>query len=414
MDRDGAKSRGPRLSAALPRVSVALITPAFDRGGLEQVVLNLYRGYRRAGCDCIVMVETNQAGYLASFVADEDDVFVFDGNEKLFLGKLYERRVNVVHYNYTYVGLSALKAIGVFTVYTLHSVYTWLDGVGFERCRSEVLQADEIVAVSTYVRDYFRRRARLESRPIRIIQNGVDVEALDAGAERLRRSDLDLPEDVHVFAHVGSFFRNKHQAVTIRAGEILAARGRDFRLLLVGNVGDAVLHQELVAMLSRSPARDRVRLVDFISRERMKSFYRDIVDVVLLPSLQEGCSNVVLEALVFGKPLVLTDVGNARDAAALSSAVSIIPPAYADVHELDERMIDRLSRTGDTLNAEPLADAMEAWMGEVVPGATRTADPDLRRSLATDAMVAAYLDIFANRRDVLFWPDDGDAVVAAE
>ena len=389
-----------------PRVSVALITPAFDRGGVEQVVLNLYHGYRRAGCDCIVMVETNQAGYLASFIGDEDDVFIFDGNEKLFLKKMFERRVNVAHYNYTFLGLSALKAVGVFTVYTLHSVYTWLDGTSFERCRSEVLQANEIVAVSTYVRDYFCKRARLESRPIRVIQNGVDVEALEAGAEHLRRSDLDLPDNVHVFAHIGSFFRNKHQAVTIRAGEILAARGRDFRLLLVGNVGDPVLHKELVAMLGLSPARDRVRLVDFISREQIRSFYRDIVDVVLLPSLQEGCSNVVLEALVFDKPMVLTDVGNARDAASLSNSVSIIPAAYPQVHDLDERMIDRLSRTGDTPNAKPLADAMEAWMGEVVPGATRAADPELRRSLSTDAMVAAYLNLFVESQDLLFWPDE--------
>lgn len=47
------------------RQSIGLVVPAFDKGGLAQVVLNLYLGYRSLGHDCVVLVENNISGYMA-------------------------------------------------------------------------------------------------------------------------------------------------------------------------------------------------------------------------------------------------------------------------------------------------------------------------------------------------------------
>jgi len=51
---------------------------------------------------------------------------------------------------------------------------------------------------------------------------------------------------------------------------------------------------------------------EYKKQEDMKSFYHKI-DVLLLPSENEGSSNVVLEALACGKPVICTDVGNAEE-----------------------------------------------------------------------------------------------------
>lgn len=68
------------------RGTIGLVVPAFDRGGLEQVVLNLYRGFRRAGYDCLILIENNEAGYMSSLVRP-GDAFIFNRDERLFLNK---------------------------------------------------------------------------------------------------------------------------------------------------------------------------------------------------------------------------------------------------------------------------------------------------------------------------------------
>ena len=63
---------------------IGLVVSSFDKGGLEQVVLNLYRGYRQAGYPAYILVEQNILGAMAAEVPPQD-IFVFDRNEDAFL-----------------------------------------------------------------------------------------------------------------------------------------------------------------------------------------------------------------------------------------------------------------------------------------------------------------------------------------
>jgi glycosyltransferase involved in cell wall biosynthesis len=130
-----------------------------------------------------------------------------------------------------------------------------------------------------------------------------------------------------------------------------------------------------------------IRLVPFVSAEHLGTFYHEIVDCVLLPSLQEGCSNVVLEALATDRMMILTDVGNAREAAALSARVRIVPPAYPDVHALTPVMIAELSRTSDTSNVQEVVNAMFDMILDP-PSPTDAANLE-SRMLAIDSSIMA-------------------------
>ena len=397
------------MSTAASTRSIALVVPVFDRGGLEQVVLNLYRAYRDAGHSCIVLVESNECDYMASFLDSREDVFIFNGDERLFLSKCLERRISICHYHYSTFGLSLVSDLGIYCIYTLHSIYTWMNGERFRVVAEQIRKADRVVAVSSFARDYFCVRAGVEPSAVQVIPNGVDIESLQTSQKILQRSNLGVPAGIFVFAHIASFFRNKHQAVMIAAAERLAGRGADFRLLLVGNVGDEVYFDELKNLVSTSSANQLIHIVDFVPRDRMASFYDGVVDAVVLPSLQEGYSNVVLEGLAFGKPMILTDVGSAREAAELSDRVHVVPPAYPDVLALDNAMIDALSRTGETPNLEPIVEAMSQVLDRqgsrewVEPG------PGIRAAVSVDRMASSYVALLPDGEGLLDWPRDETA-----
>lgn len=370
------------------RGTIGLVVPAFDRGGLEQVVLNLYRGFRRAGYDCLILIENNEAGYMSSLVRP-GDAFIFNRDERLFLNKCHERRVGALSYHYSTFGLQDCSRLGFYTLYTLHNVYTWLDDDQFAARARQILAADGVIAVSSFVRNYFCRRAGAPRDAVEIIGNGVDVAGLKRPVRPLTDYAFGSSGNKTVFGVLASFHRNKHHLLAVRAAEILAARRQDFEVLFVGNAAVPDYHAEIRRAVAASGARERIHFTGFLDHEQMAALYQHTLDAVLLASLQEGCSNVVLEALAFDLPMVLTDVGNAQEAAALSSKVRVVPRSYPDLMALRPAEIDRLSRTGDTPNVEALADAMEAIIES--RETLRNPNPPADRIISVDAMVGQYL-----------------------
>ncbi|MGA0597839.1 glycosyltransferase family 4 protein [Enterovirga sp. CN4-39] len=390
---------------SLRSLSVALVVPAFDTGGLEQTVLNLHRAYRAAGVPSVILIEANNYGELARKVAREE-VFIFNGNEEAFLSELFERRINLVHYHYSTFGLRELSRLGVRTVYTLHNIYTWLDDEAFAARAEQILEADDIVAVSRWVRDYFCFRAGVDGDRVSVIQNGIDLSGLRSAACAQTRNALGISQETFVFATVASLHRNKHHLVAIAAAERLALEGANLRLLLVGGGGDPQYASLVRDRMLASPANDKIQIVPQIPHEQMGAFYGEAVDAILLPSLQEGCSNVVLEGLATGRPMILTDVGNAREAEILSADVTVIPPAYQDVATLTPDMIIRLSEMDQTNNLDAMIVAMRNLIAakRPRPATASQPDPSLLGAISAERMSASYFSLVVEGRPLLTWP----------
>jgi glycosyltransferase involved in cell wall biosynthesis len=379
---------------------IGLVVPAFDRGGLEQVVLNLYRGYKSLGHDCVVLVENNVSGYMTKRLQRKQDVVVFNKDETTFFRTCAVRSVTVLHYHYSVYLLRTMKYLGIYTIYTIHNVYTWLDDEIFRERADQILAADRVVAVSRFVRDYFCVRKGVSFESVDIVPNGVDLSALTPGA-RITREALGLPPNGFLFANIASWHRNKHQILVIRAAELLLERISDFCVALVGNPADLEYQAEIEARLVNSAARSHIRLVPFVAAEFLNSFYREVVDCVLLPSLQEGCSNVVLEALATDRMMILTDVGNAQEAAALSDRVRIVRPAYPDVQAVSAARIYELSRSNRAPNMQEVVDSMFDFI--VNPRAPTRAErlSACLRSIDVSNMVARYADFISAQASLL-------------
>ncbi|MFH9707567.1 glycosyltransferase family 4 protein [Streptomyces luteogriseus] len=137
-----------------------------------------------------------------------------------------------------------------------------------------------------------------------VVPNGIDVERFrpaDAGAVRERLLPDGDPRAPLVVC-VGRLCRQKGQDVLLTAWESVLRRVPGARLVLVGDGPD---HGRLRALAPGSVlfAGDVADVVPWYQA----------ADLVVLPSRWEGMALAPLEAMACGRPVVVTDVGGARE-----------------------------------------------------------------------------------------------------
>lgn len=166
---------------------------------------------------------------------------------------------------------------------------------------------DRFVVVSRDLQRWLVEDVRLPARKVITIQNGVDVSRFGIGSSAEARQRLGISGDRLVIGTVGRLDPVKDQAGLIEAFSRL--RGKHSEALLV-IVGDGPCRERLAELTARLGLQDRVLLLG----ER-----RDIpeilmaLDVFVLPSVAEGMSNTVLEAMASGLPVVATRVGGSPE-----------------------------------------------------------------------------------------------------
>jgi len=165
------------------------------------------------------------------------------------------------------------------------------------------------VPLSQELEGYLRNQVGVADAKIRPICNGVDVESFRPLVPRDREAVLPPgfadPDSVLV-GTVGRLEPIKDQLTLVRAlAEMCTRRPEDNRLRLL-LVGDGSQKAEIEALAASEGIRDRVWLAG--NREDIVRLM-SAMDVFVLPSLAEGISNTILEAMASGLPVVATRVG---------------------------------------------------------------------------------------------------------
>ena len=166
--------------------------------------------------------------------------------------------------------------------------------------------ADRVVSVSFQLRDLHARRTGFAARKIAVIHNGVDSQRFYPDPEaRVRvRRELGVPVEDFCFGSVGNLFPIKDHMTLLQAVEKVAGTFTKWRLLLIGEGPELF---KLKAFADAHP--DWRGRVTFLGSSGRVAEMLNAMDAFVLPSISEGISNSLLEAMATRLPVVATATG---------------------------------------------------------------------------------------------------------
>ncbi|MDB6025366.1 MAG: glycosyltransferase, partial [Verrucomicrobiales bacterium] len=157
----------------------------------------------------------------------------------------------------------------------------------------------EIHTVSTQLRDQLLS-LNFPANKISVIVNGVDTHRFvpaDVSAARAKIGLEKLDPKAFVFGIVGRFGPFKRHAALIEAFNIVARDHSSVHLLIVGDGGPE--KERVRQQGANSPVSDRIHFTGF--QADVLPFYQSM-NLLVVPSENEGMSNAVLEAMSCGIP----------------------------------------------------------------------------------------------------------------
>jgi len=193
---------------------------------------------------------------------------------------------------------------------------------------------DRVFTVTQELCKYHARQAWTNPRRIGVIHNGVDTAlyAPSASARDRVRREFSLPPERLVLGSVGRLVPIKDYAALLKAAERLLQQKVDAHVLLVGSGPE---FEQLSRCASESQLlKDRVT---FVGASDRVSELLNAMDVFVLPSLGEGMSNTLLEAMATGLPLVATHVGGNLEVIGEEQSEWLFVPG--DVRGLENRIL---------------------------------------------------------------------------
>jgi len=129
---------------------------------------------------------------------------------------------------------------------------------------------------------------------ISIIYNGIDADKFKPG---LRNSGK-----INILT-VSRLIRRKGVRYLIEAIPLVLKKDKNIKLTIVGGGNQ---EQELQGLVKELSISDYVDFKAYVNREKINKIYSDS-DVFVLPSLNEGMSNTILEAMASGLPIISTN-----------------------------------------------------------------------------------------------------------
>ncbi|MGN6246087.1 MAG: glycosyltransferase family 4 protein [Motilibacteraceae bacterium] len=322
---DAAPTASPSTAAPSARVAraehpdalrCALVTSHLDVGGMDEMVAFLARRLPEHGVAVRVLhcpdeltrhvgVRTRLAREL---VAEGVQVFTLDAPALDRWLDQWRPDVVSAHGAPDWV-LRSAAARDVPVVETLHGMHSLLgEEPAATAARGRLLAA--VVGVSELVSEgYLRADPAFDRAQVHTVPNGVRIDTADVVPRAVARAALGL-DDQPLAVSLARHCQQKNSYALVDTFDEVAALVPGAHLVVAGRSDDPSYTAQLLALRERLPARDRIHLRDHCPHPAL---LLAAADLFVLDSFFEGWSLASMEALTAGTPVVLSDVGGARE-----------------------------------------------------------------------------------------------------
>lgn len=373
------------MSSQPPKQTILHLSTTSGPGGAERVISSLSEALNTGGRR--VVVGLFRSGWLqAECERLRVETIIMPLSGLLHLGWFFDclrlirrERVALIHahefsaivYGWIVSRLARIPFIG-----TIHGKnYFW------EKARRRVAyriiaRTATLVAVSEDLKRFVTEKVGIPNGRIRVIYNGVThgPPVSEAEAERCR-SELGIQTGDSVLGTVGSLYPVKGHTFLLDAMPAVLQRFPNTVLIIAGR---GELEVTLKNQAKRLGIEEKVR---FLGMRQDIPKLLALMDVFVLPSLSEGLSMALLEAMAAGKPIVATRVGGNPELIEEGKTGMLVPAE--DAAELAAALIEML-REPTTLHL----------FGKT--GAIR-----VQRNFSTDRMSNQYADLYTAARNAI-------------
>jgi glycosyltransferase involved in cell wall biosynthesis len=409
-----ASARGDEL----PVLRCLLITTRLDVGGMDEVVAFLARRLPAHHLHTAVLHATSDPlasgeprGRLGCMLRSIG-IDVHDVDYRGARGWIERWRPDVVSaHGAPDWAFAIAKDLGVPYVDNLHGMHK-LFGVDWrwhaEAAREGSLSA--VVAVSELVRNqYLDDNPGFPSERIILIPNGVDDARRSHGDRTTVRRRLGLTGE-YLFVSLARHCVQKNSYGLLSAFGDLAAHRPETHLVIAGRPDDVRYYRRVLRLRDSLSCRDRIHLRDNLS---VPAELLAAADGFVLDSFFEGWPLASMEALFAGLPVVLSDVGGAREQIGDDPARGyVVANPLGDPLSVDWESVGA-ARFRPQANGEELAAAMEhliAGRNDYMRDRSRLATESAAR-FSAEACLARHAAVLRAAATGTALPDDSALAV---
>jgi glycogen synthase len=254
--------------------------------------------------------------------------------ERYALRLILDWRPDVLHLHVFWLWplARALRArTGLNIVYTVHSLdrAEYELGKGPPECLSQwdtqidlIASADLIVALTRSERDLLVEYCPQVSNRIRVIGNGIE-DTLGARDAVQQRSSNDMP----LILFTGRFVERKGIRELLAAAALVLNKRPETRFVLAGGHrhcdGASMARYWMPEELSVFG--DRIHFTGWLSADELAVWYRR-ADILVVPSWYEPFGMVVLEGMLYGLPILASNIGGPAEILEQERTALLVPP----------------------------------------------------------------------------------------
>ncbi len=252
---------------------------------------------------------------------------------------LEDERVDLIHaheFDANTQGAVVAALAGIPLVATVHGKNYFSEKLRRRLAYRWVSRWATMVAVSNNLKQFIIERVGIEPSRVKVIYNGVDVlPNCDPSAVGECRTEVGLPDGHQIVGVVGNLYPVKGHQYLIDAIPSVLANCPNTSFVFAGR---GQLEMELREQVHRLGVDAHVHFLGL--RQDIPKILA-LLNVFVLPSLSEGLSMAILEAMMAGKPVVATQVGGNPELVLDGETGFLVPPR--DSQALASRLVTLLT-----------------------------------------------------------------------
>jgi len=334
----------------MPEMRLVRIVSELDFGGVEKVLANSIPALLDYGGIEVIVIVLRKGGVVSSELKKKGvKVEILDANPRIpnlmLLFKLRTRlkklKPHVVHTqgsetNFHGIWAAKLERVPIIIgeeigIPNHHSYWKWIFMWVYQK-------ADFVIAISEAVKKHIVELGEVKKEKVRVIYNPVGLGARENEVS-IMKSEVLKKRDKDTFVFVTTCrlvpIKNLKRLILVFDDMLLANPGKNLRLDIIGDGPEKEKLEEVV--VSRG-LNEKIRFLGF--KTNVFTFLYDS-DAFVLPSLTEGSSLSLAEAMVAGLPSIVTKNGGASEILGNSESGILIDPNESDsIHKAMQKICD--------------------------------------------------------------------------